>query len=43
MKMVKAFKQTKEYEELKNEFGDKLSDDKLSELLEIAMKEQEKQ
>ena len=43
MKMVRAFKQTKEYEELKNEFGDKLSDDKLRELLEIAMKEQEKQ
>lgn len=40
VKRVREFKQTKEYKELKNEFGDKLSDEKLSELLKAAMEKQ---
>lgn len=40
VRRVREFKQTKEYKELKREFGDKLSDDKLSELLKAATDEQ---
>lgn len=42
IRMVREFKQTKEYKELRNEFGDNLTDEKLSEILNAAKKEQNK-
>lgn len=41
MRMAREFKQTKEYKELKDEFGDLLTDEKLGEILNAAKKEQE--
>ncbi|MGN1301430.1 MAG: hypothetical protein ACI4U9_02760 [Clostridia bacterium] len=42
IRMVRAFKQTSGYIELRKKFGDQLTDEKLSEILQAAKKEQEK-
>ena len=42
MKMVKAYKQTSDYKELKNIYKDKLTDEKLIEILNAAKKETKK-
>lgn len=41
IRMMREFKETKEYKELRDEFGDNLTDEKLSEILNAARKEQE--
>ena len=42
IKMVREFKQTSDYKELKQMYGDQLTDDKLSEILQAAMAEKSK-
>lgn len=39
-KNIREFKKTREYQELKNEFGDRLTDDKLGEILNAARNQQ---
>ena len=42
IKMVREFKQTSSYNELRQKYGDQLTDEKLSEILQAAKEEQEK-